>query len=310
MIKFTLRQLHYFTAVARTGHYGRAAEACAVTQPALSVQVQELEAQLGVVLFERGRKGVMLTADGRAIAERAAKILASAQDLADHARHANKPLTGVLHFGMIPTVAPYLLPPLLPMLKRSFPDLELHVRETQTAILLAELADAKLDVALVALPVADPDLECSALIKDRFMLAVPRDFKTKGRVVVDAALLRQERLLLLEEGHCFRDQALSYCALQQSSALNTLGASSFATIVRMVANGHGITLLPEMAVSTEVRGKEVRLLRIRDPEPTRTLGLAWRKSSPRKRDFEALGRLLQACKSESRGSQLLAGRGR
>lgn len=310
MIKFTLRQLHYFTAVARTGHYGRAAEACAVTQPALSVQIRELEALLGVVLFERGRKGVILTADGRAIAERAAKILASAQDLADHARHANAPLSGELHVGMIPTVAPYLLPPLLPMLKRSYPDLELHVRETQTAILLAELADAKLDVVLVALPIADPDLECIALIEDRFMLAVPRDFKTKGRAIVDASLLRQERLLLLEEGHCFRDQALSYCALQQSSTLNTLGASSFATIVRMVANGHGITLLPELAVPTEVRSKEVRLLRLCDPEPMRTLGIAWRKSSPRKRDFEALGRLLQACKAWHRGSQLRARRGR
>jgi len=296
MISVTLRQLHYFDALARIGHFGRAAEACAVTQPALSMQIHELEAQLGVALFERGRKRIVLTEAGRAIAGKAARILMDAQDLIDVARHRNKVLCGTLRFGVIPTVGPYLLPALLPKLNEAFPDLELHVRETQTSVLLAELSDGKLDVVFLALPIAIPELESRDLIEDKFLLAVPSDYQGKGRVVVTKDFLRHQRLLLLEEGHCFRDQALIFCGLQQSSALNTMGASTFATIVRMVANGLGITFLPEMAVSTEIRSKEIRVLRLAAPEPKRTLGLVWRKTSARKRDFEELGKLIAKLK--------------
>ena len=296
MISLTLRQLYYFDAVARIGHFGRAAEACAVTQPALSMQIQELEAQLGVALFERGRKRIALTEAGRAIAGKAARILMDAQDLIDVARHRNKVLCGTLRFGVIPTVGPYLLPALLPKLNEAFPDLELHVRETQTSVLLAELSDGKLDVVFLALPIAIPELESRDLIEDKFLLAVPSDYQGKGRVVVTEDFLRHQRLLLLEEGHCFRDQALIFCGLQQSSALNTMGASTFATIVRMVANGLGITFLPEMAVSTEIRSKEIRVLRLAAPEPKRTLGLVWRKTSARKQDFEVLGKLIAKLK--------------
>ena len=296
MISLTLRQLHYFDALARIGHFGRAAEACAVTQPALSMQIHELEAQLGVALFERGRKRIVLTEAGRAIAGKAARILMDAQDLIDVARHRNKVLCGTLRFGVIPTVGPYLLPALLPKLSEAFPDLELHVRETQTSVLLAELSDGKLDVVFLALPIAIPELESRELIEDKFLLAVPSDYQGKGRVVVTEDFLRHQRLLLLEEGHCFRDQALIFCGLQQSSALNTMGASTFATIVRMVANGLGITFLPEMAVSTEIRSKEIRVLRLAAPEPKRTLGLVWRKTSARKQDFEVLGKLIAKLK--------------
>jgi LysR family hydrogen peroxide-inducible transcriptional activator len=296
MISLTLRQLHYFDALARIGHFGRAAEACAVTQPALSMQIHELEAQLGVALFERGRKRIVLTEAGRAIAGKAARILMDAQDLIDVARHRNKVLCGTLRFGVIPTVGPYLLPALLPKLSEAFPDLELHVRETQTSVLLAELSDGKLDVVFLALPIAIPELESRDLIEDKFLLAVPSDYQGKGRVVVTEDFLRHQRLLLLEEGHCFRDQALIFCGLQQSSALNTMGASTFATIVRMVANGLGITFLPEMAVSTEIRSKEIRVLRLAAPEPKRTLGLVWRKTSARKQDFEVLGKLIAKLK--------------
>ena len=296
MISLTLRQLHYFDALARIGHFGRAAEACAVTQPALSMQIHELEAQLGVALFERGRKRIVLTEAGRAIAGKAARILIDAQDLIDVARHRNKVLCGTLRFGVIPTVGPYLLPALLPKLSEAFPDLELHVRETQTSVLLAELSDGKLDVVFLALPIAIPELESRDLIEDKFLLAVPSDYQGKGRVVVTEDFLRHQRLLLLEEGHCFRDQALIFCGLQQSSALNTMGASTFATIVRMVANGLGITFLPEMAVSTEIRSKEIRVLRLAAPEPKRTLGLVWRKTSARKQDFEVLGKLIAKLK--------------
>jgi LysR family hydrogen peroxide-inducible transcriptional activator len=185
---------------------------------------------------------------------------------------------------------------MLPKLNDAFPDLELHVRETQTSVLLAELCDGKLDVVFLALPIAIPELESRDLIEDKFLLAVPSDYQGKGRVVVTEDFLRHQRLLLLEEGHCFRDQALIFCGLQQSSALNTMGASTFATIVRMVANGLGITFLPEMAVSTEIRSKEIRVLRLAAPEPKRTLGLVWRKTSARKQDFEVLGKLIAKLK--------------
>lgn len=294
MIKITLRQLHYFDALVRTGHFGRAADACAVSQSALSVQIQDLEKQLGVVLVERNRKGIALTQYGEEIARRTVDILTNVRDLVDHARQHRQPLDGVLRLGVIPTVAPYLLPPLLPLLRDRYPTLELQVRETQTAVLLAEIADGKLDVGLVALPVAQPDLQCEALFNETFLLAVPHTYRGKGRAVVPNELLKQGRLLLLEEGHCFRDQALDYCNLQELSGGDTLGLSSFATIVRMVANGYGFTLLPEMAVKSEVRDKEIRLQRLPEPQPHRTLGLVWRKTSPRQVDFATLAEVIVA----------------
>jgi LysR family transcriptional regulator, hydrogen peroxide-inducible genes activator len=294
MVKITLRQLHYFDVLVRVGHFGRAAEACAVSQSALSVQIQDLEKQLGVVLIERNRKGIALTQYGEEIARRAVDILTNVRDLVDHARQHKQPLDGMLRLGVIPTVAPYLLPPLLPLLRDSYPDLELQVRETQTAVLLAEIADGKLDVGLVALPVSQPDLHSQALFDETFLLAVPPSYKGKRRTIVPSELLKHERLLLLEEGHCFRDQALDYCNLQEVKASNTLGLSSFATIVRMVANGYGFTLLPEMAVATEVRDKEIRLQRLPEPQPRRTLGLVWRKTSPRQTDFAVLAQVIAA----------------
>jgi LysR family transcriptional regulator, hydrogen peroxide-inducible genes activator len=293
MVKITLRQLHYFDVLVRVGHFGRAADACAVSQSALSVQIQDLEKQLGVVLIERNRKGIALTQYGEEIARRTTDILTSVRDLVDHAQQHKTPLDGTLRFGVIPTVAPYLLPPLLPVLRDHYPNLELQVRETQTAVLLAEIADGKLDVGLVALPVPQPDLHSQALFDETFLLAVPPGYKRKGRMMVPRELLKRERLLLLEEGHCFRDHALEYCNLQEVKASNTLGLSSFATIVRMVANGYGFTLLPEMAV-TEVRDKEIRLQRLPEPQPRRTLGLVWRMTSPRQADFAALAQVIVA----------------
>ncbi len=298
MIKITLRQLHYFDALASVGHFGRAAEACAVSQSALSVQIQDLEAQLGVVLIERNRRGIVLTQIGEEIARRAADVLANARDLVDHAQEPKTPLDGVLRFGVIPTVAPYLLPPLLPHLRDAYPSLDLYVRETQTSVLLAEVTAAKLDVALVALPISQPDLISQLLFEEAFVLAVPKSYRPRGRSVVPADLIKQERLLLLEEGHCFRDQALDYCNLQEAAAgsigASTLGLSSFTTIVRMVANGFGFTLLPHMALDTEVRERqiasEIRLLALPDPQPKRALGLVWRKTSRRQVDFQALAR--------------------
>lgn len=287
----TLKQMRYFCALAREQHFGRAADTCGVTQPALSMQIQELEATLGIDLVERTRAGVKLTPKGAEVAARAQRLINDARDLVDYARNAEGVLTGILRLGLIPSVAPYLLPPLLPLLRNNYPDLELHVRETQTEQLLHELADGKLDVLLLALPVKNTDIETMALFEDRFLLAVPHSQNMSGRVRATRELVEGGRLLLLEEGHCLRDQALSYCSLQQVNSVNTFGASSLSTIVEMVSAGLGITLLPEISLPVEERGRGIKLMRFVDPEPARTIGLAWRRSSPRAADFQALAKL-------------------
>jgi LysR family transcriptional regulator, hydrogen peroxide-inducible genes activator len=288
----SLRQLRYFQAVAQHEHFGRAAEACAVSQPALSMQIQELEKELKVVLIERRRSGVQLTEEGREVARRAERILADLRDLTDYARHRAGTLTGPLHLGVIPSVAPYLLPPLLPLIRSEFPGLELHLRETLTQALVSELVEGKLDLLLLALPVDRPEIETTVLFEDPFLLAVPASRRIKGRVRATAELLAKDRLLLLEEGHCLRDQALDFCNLRQVENLDTFGASSLSTIVQMVANGFGVTLLPRLSVELETRSSAIQVVRFADPEPSRQIGLAWRTTSPRKRDFVELGRLI------------------
>jgi len=289
----TLKQLRYFDALAREQHFGRAAESCAVTQPALSMQIHELEDQLGLVLVERTRAGVLLSDKGREIAARAARILGDVREMVEFAQHSNAVLSGSLRLGVIPSIAPYMLPPLLPLLRDGYPHLELHVRETQTLPLTHELVSGKLDVLLLALPIIHPEIETVALFDDRFLLAMPTSRRLNSRVRATKDLLEHERLLLLEEGHCLRDQALTYCSLQQVSTVNTFGVSSLSTIVEMVAAGYGITLLPEMCLNVEARGREIGLTRFVDPEPHRSVGLAWRATSPRTADFRELGRLIK-----------------
>jgi LysR family transcriptional regulator, hydrogen peroxide-inducible genes activator len=291
-LNITLKQLRYFDALARERHFGRAAEMCSVTQPALSMQINELEQTLGLTLVERTRAGIQLTAKGEELASRAARVLGDVRDLVAFAQHSSRLLAGPLRLGVIPSVAPYLLPPLLPLLRETHPDLELHVRETQTQHLKEELLDGKLDVLLLALPIKHADLEEQKLFEDRFLLALPAERQLSGRVKATKEMVENERLLLLEEGHCLRDQALTYCSLKQVDAINTFGTSSLATIVEMVAAGFGITLLPEMSVPVEERGRSLTLLRFADPEPTRSIGLVWRSTSPRKEDFGELGRLV------------------
>lgn len=294
MSHVTLKQMRYFDALARELHFGRAADSCAVTQPALSMQIQELEASLGISLVERTRAGIRLTPKGEEIALRSQRLLNDVRDLIDYAKQSGGILTGALRLGVIPSVAPYLLPPLLPLLRESYPDLELHVRETQTHVLTDELVDGKLDVLLLALPLKHADIEALPLFEDRFLLAVPKAKKLSGRVRATRDLVEGDRLLLLEEGHCLRDQALTYCSLQQVDAFNTFGASSLSTIVEMVSAGLGITLLPEICVGVEGRARDIKMIRFVDPEPSRSIGLAWRKSSPRREDFRALGRVVAA----------------
>jgi LysR family hydrogen peroxide-inducible transcriptional activator len=287
----TLRQLRYLEALAETRHFGHAAEICAITQPALSMQIKELEDELQVSLIERRKSGIELTEEGAEIVRRGRTILASVRDLLDYAKHRERLLTGSLKLGAIPSIAPYLLPAALAELQRRFPNLALHLRETITETLIRELIGGDLDLILIALPIGNPEIETLHLFDDKFLLAVRA---TKGKRAKATEILSHERLLLLEEGHCLRDQALSFCRLVSPEARETFGASSLATIVQMVAHGHGITLLPEMAVASEVRQRsDIRLLHFSAPEPKREIGLAWRKTSPRKTEFHAFAALLK-----------------
>ena len=289
----TLRQLRYLASLARHRHFGRAAEDCSVTQPALSMQIRELEREIGTELVERRPNDIALTETGAEVAARAERILAATRDLVDFARH-RAVLSGALKLGIIPTLAPYVLPRVLPRLQRDYPQLRLEVRETQTKPLIEELARGELDCVMLALPAEGADVETLKLFDDPFLLALPAGeaLPARGRVSVDD--VDQRRLILLEEGHCLRDQALAFCATPRRDAPAGLGATSLATVMQMVANGYGVTLVPEVAVGAEVRDDRVKLMRFAAPEPMRAVGLAWRRTSPRRQDFAALGEVVRA----------------
>ncbi len=287
----TLRQLRYLQALVRHRHFGRAAEACSVTQPALSMQIRDLEKELGIELIERRPGEMALTEAGIEVARRGERVLGAVRDLVDFARHRGRVLSGRLKLGIIPTLAPYVLPKVLPALQASHPDLVIELRETQTKILLEELAGGDLDVVMLALPLADAEIETTALFDDAFLLAVPADDPLPKTARVRPRDIDQQRLILLEEGHCLRDQALAYCAAPRHEMPLSLGATSLATVMQMVASGYGVTLVPEVAADVG-RDARVKLLRFIAPEPGRTIGLAWRRSSPRKVDFFALGQIV------------------
>jgi LysR family transcriptional regulator, hydrogen peroxide-inducible genes activator len=274
----TLRQLRYFNALARQGHFGRAAEACAISQPALSMQIKDLEDALGGVLLERSPRQVALTTFGEEAAPRVRDILRLVDELEDLARASRDRLAGRLRIGMIPTVAPYLLPEVIGNLTRMHPELDIHVRETLTPKLIEELADGRLDTAIVALPVSEPSLVEVALFSEHFLLVRPGE--DEGKPMPSSKMLRTMRLLLLEEGHCFRDQALSFCNMQSTPPREVLDASSLSTLVQMVSAGIGVTLIPEMAVAVETRSASVSVTRFKNPQPSRTIGMVWRKTSP------------------------------
>jgi LysR family transcriptional regulator, hydrogen peroxide-inducible genes activator len=289
----TLRQLRYLEALAETKHFGHAAKACAVSQPALSTQIKELEEELEVSLVERRKSGIQLTDQGEEIVRRGRTILVSVRDLLDYAKYREGVLLGSLKLGVIPSIAPYLLPAALPELQRRFPKLHLQLRETITETLVRELVGGDFDLILIALPIEHPEVETLYLFDDKFILAA-RVTKDRRARTATPDMLAHERLLLLEEGHCLRHQALSFCRMVTPEARESFGASSLATIVQMVANGYGITLLPEMAVASEVHHRnDIRLSRFAPPEPKREIGLAWRKTSPRKADFNAFATLLK-----------------
>jgi LysR family hydrogen peroxide-inducible transcriptional activator len=292
----TLRQLRYLGALAEHRHFGRAADACAVTQPALSMQIRDLEKFLGVELVERRPGEIVLTEIGIEVARRGERILAASRDLVDLARHRSRILNGRLTLGIIPSLAPYVLPRILPPLQQRYPELRLELRETQTKVLIDELVRGSIDVVMLALPVSEAELETIRLFDDPFLFAVPADDPRPDTFRVCAQDIDPRQLILLEEGHCLRDQALAYCAdIRRERAGNGsmgLGATSLTTVMQMVANGYGVTLVPEVAVDVEVRDERVKLLRFAPPPPGRTIGLAWRHTSPRKVDFVALGQIV------------------
>lgn len=278
MANITLKQMKYFEALARHGHFGRAAAACSISQPALSVQIRELELELGAPLFERGARKVRLTALGEDVARRVRIILGAVEELGDVARAGGQGLSGRLRLGVIPTIGPYLLPRVIGALSQAHPGIDFHVRETLTERLIGEMLDGRLDAAIVALPVSERSLEEVPLFEESFVLVRPAQDADKP--VPDAEDLREMRLLLLEEGHCFRDQALSFCNLRTATPREALDASSLSTLVQMVGAGVGVTLIPEMAVPVETRSADVSIARFRAPEPTRRVGMIWRRTSP------------------------------
>lgn len=275
----TLRQLQYAVAVAETGSFRRAAERCHVAQPSLSAQIAELESSLGVTLFERGAK-VLVTTAGQNVLARARRVLVEADDLVEVARQAADPRRGTLRIGVLPTISPYLLPEVLPALRRGYPDLGIHWTEDRTAVLVDRINRGELDAALLALEAEVGELASVTLGHDPFVLAVAPDHDlAKGTGPVELAALAGQRLLLLDDGHCFRDQALAFCA---RAGLEEEGfrATSLATLVQMVIGGAGITLLPQIAVASENRRGELAIRPLAAPAPRRTIALVWRPSSP------------------------------
>ena len=282
MNNVTLKQLRYFDALARHGHFGRAAEASSISQPALSMQIKELETALGTNLFERGARGVQLTSFGAKVQSHVEGILRAIDELGDLARADGAGLTGPLKLGVIPTIAPYILPRVIREITRTFQDIDLQVRETLTPNLLLELHEGRLDAAILALPVSEPWLTETALFDEAFVLVRPK--KDAKKPVPDTEGLKTMRLLLLEEGHCFRDQALSFCNMS-AVPRDGLDGSSLTTLVQMVGSGLGVTLIPEMAVPVETRSAPVAVQRFTTTQPKRQIGMVWRKTSPLARNL-------------------------
>lgn len=281
-----MRHLRYFVALAQYGHFGHAADACSISQPALSVQIKDLEEILGTALIERSARNIRLTPTGIMFEKRAAEILQAVNDLGDLTRAAHRPMTGRLRIGVIPTIAPYVLPWLIRELAQDYPDLDLRPHEAVTQSLVADLNEGRLDLAILALPMGQPNLKETPLFDEEFVLVRPKTDANKP--VPNADMLREMRLLLLSDGHCFRDQALSYCNLSPTLQRELMEGSSLTTLVQMVGAGIGVTLIPDMAVSIETRSADVSIARLPQPRPSRTIGALWRKTTPIADDLEKL----------------------
>lgn len=293
----SLTELRYAVAAADHLHFGKAARACHVTQPTLSAQIQKLERTLGVQIFERTSKSVRLTSVGRILVDEARNVLASTQRLAELASSERAPLSGPLALGVIPTLAPYLLPWLVPPLTAAFPRLALAFREQKTSECLEDLAHHRLDAAILALPAAGTGLTSQPLFDEPFWYLVPKAHALARKKRVAIGDLARERVLLLEEGHCLRDQALEICdraRAQREPATNDFRATSLETLRHMVAAGMGTTLLPALALDPEAAENGAVPIPFAPPAPTRTMGLVTRRTHPRGGDFRALADFIRA----------------
>jgi LysR family hydrogen peroxide-inducible transcriptional activator len=275
-----LRDLHYLVTLADHRHFGRAAAACFVSQPTLSTQIRKLEDELGVALVERAPRKVMLTPAGRDIAERARRVLADVEQLKESARRTRDPEAGCVRLGIFPTLAPYLLPHVVPSIRKRFPRLELLLVEEKTERVLRMLHEGRLDAGVLALPLHDDALHVKFLFEEPFLLAAPKSHPLAARDSLALRDLADEQLLLLEDGHCLRDQALDVCTRAGAGEHDGFRATSLETLRQMVAASVGITLLPTLAVKPPVAQSDgIRLLRFRDPRPSRRIGMVWRRSS-------------------------------
>lgn len=295
----TLRQMRYFEALATTRHFGKAAEMVAVSQPALSAQIAEMERLLDVRLVERQRSGAILTREGEELLPEIRDILERTERLADRVKPRQGPFGGRLRLGIIPTVAPYLVPRLVPELRRRYPQLAVELKELLTTGCLDDLRHGKLDCAIVALPVAGEGIESAFLFEDRFLIASAEDESTILMSPMTEDRVDVERLLLLEEGHCLRDQALAVCGTRAGRRVANYGATSMATLLQMVSHGMGITLIPEIAVKDEASRNRMRIVPFAEPQPSRRIGLVWRASaSGKRRDFEILSTAIRESATE------------
>lgn len=284
----TLRQLQYFIAVADTLSFSRAAELSNVTQSTLSAGLSDLEGILGEKLFERTSRTVTLTRIGQDLIIPARELLSAAEALVHMAHRHRAPLSGPLVLGVIPTIAPYLLPRLLPMLHEKFPNLELHLREDTTARLLDALQKNQVDIVLMAFPFDTPGMDRMSLGHESFYVAQPANANAATRPMTLDALAGQD-ILLLDDGHCLRDHAMAACRLQGQSQRKTFGATSLQTLVQMVQHGYGITLLPAMAVDQSAPPPGITIRPFADPKPTREIGLCWRAGHVRDKEFRLFG---------------------
>jgi LysR family hydrogen peroxide-inducible transcriptional activator len=288
----TLTELRYIVAVARERHFGRAAEACFVSQPTLSVAVKKLEEELGVTLFERGPGEVSVTPAGSRIVEQAQRVLEEASRIREIAQAGRDPLAGPLHLGAIYTIGPYLLPKLIPILRRTAPAMQLHIQENFTHRLGEMLKSGEVDVIIIALPYEEPGVVTQGVYDEPFLVAIPKGHPWEARKRVTSDELTRESLLLLGEGHCFRDQVLEICHVvrgkDRSPLAKTVEGGSLETIRQMVASGVGVTVLPSTSVNAASSSDLIRILPFARPVPTRRVGLAWRRSFPRPEAIEAL----------------------
>lgn len=296
-----LRTLRYLVALAQTRHFGRAAQQCCVSQPTLSAQIKKLETQLGVALVERRHKNVLLTEVGEQVVERARRMLYEADEIAVLARHHQDPLAGRLGLGFIPTLGPYLLPHIVPELVHALRELNFYFAEYQTEPLVQKLASGELDAGFLALPhgQAEPvPLEHRVLFEEHFVVAMPRGHALAAHQRVRIEQLDPDELLLLQDGHCLRDQALSVCGLEDDLARRTLAATSLETLRQMVAAGQGVTLLPELAVGDDDDAGPIITRRFVDPQPVRQIAALWRRSTARRQAIEAVCNCIESALQE------------